>query len=147
MVHIDVTTPPRIARLLITPPAGWHSRMPLNMGNVKFLRCSFWTMISSLPVAQKIRPYHLPVKECSACIAAKTQPLGPSARHSRERPALVGFTLTCAGVLQEKHVECAKLLLGSGKALNNFVSTLLDDIANLKAMLRAISIGIPSPSM
>jgi len=42
---------------------------------------------------------------------------------------------------QEKHVETAKLLLGSGRLLNSFVSRLLDDIANLKAMLRAISIG------
>lgn len=43
--------------------------------------------------------------------------------------------------LQEKHVETAKILLGGGKALNSFVSKLLDDIANLKAMLKAISIG------
>ena len=42
---------------------------------------------------------------------------------------------------QEKHVETAKLLLGSGRLLNSFVSRLLDDVANLKAMLRAISIG------
>jgi hypothetical protein len=42
---------------------------------------------------------------------------------------------------QEKHVETAKLLLGEGKELNAFVSRLLDDIANLKAMLHAISIG------
>ena len=53
-------------------------------------------------------------------------------------------------VLQEKHVETAKLLLGGGKELNSFVSQLLDDIANLKAMLHAISIGAhphayPSP--
>ena len=38
-------------------------------------------------------------------------------------------------------METAKLLLGSGRLLNSFVSRLLDDIANLKAMLRAISIG------
>ena len=44
-------------------------------------------------------------------------------------------------VLQEKHVETAKLLLGQGRELNSFVSQLLDDIANLKAMLHAISIG------
>ena len=44
-------------------------------------------------------------------------------------------------VLQEKHVETAKLLLGQGRELNGFVSQLLDDIANLKAMLHAISIG------
>lgn len=43
--------------------------------------------------------------------------------------------------LQEKHVETAKLLLGQGKELNAFVSRLLDDIGNLKAMLHAISIG------
>jgi len=41
-------------------------------------------------------------------------------------------------------VETAKLLLGSGRLLNSFVSRLLDDIANLKAMLRAISIGAGS---
>ena len=45
------------------------------------------------------------------------------------------------GALQEKHVETAKLLLGQGKELNAFVSRLLDDIGNLKAMLHAISIG------
>jgi bifunctional aspartokinase / homoserine dehydrogenase 1 len=43
--------------------------------------------------------------------------------------------------VQEKHVETAKQLLGNGRLLNDFVSRLLDDIANLKAMLRAISIG------
>lgn len=43
--------------------------------------------------------------------------------------------------MQEKHVETAKQLLGNGRLLNDFVSRLLDDIANLKAMLRAISIG------
>ena len=43
--------------------------------------------------------------------------------------------------LQEKHVETAKQLLGGGKALNSFISGLLDDISNLKAMLKAISIG------
>ena len=45
--------------------------------------------------------------------------------------------------LQEKHVKTAKLLLGEGRELNSFVSRLLDDIANLKAMLQAISIGAP----
>lgn len=43
--------------------------------------------------------------------------------------------------LQEKHIETAKLLLGDGPALNKFAARLLDDIANLKAMLHAISIG------
>ena len=43
--------------------------------------------------------------------------------------------------LQEKHIETAKLLLEEGQALNTFASRLLDDIANLKAMLHAISIG------
>ena len=38
-------------------------------------------------------------------------------------------------------METAKLLLGQGRELNGFVSQLLDDIANLKAMLHAISIG------
>lgn len=44
--------------------------------------------------------------------------------------------------LQEKHVETAKQLLGDGRALNRFVARILDDIANLKAMLQAISIGV-----
>lgn len=52
-----------------------------------------------------------------------------------------GFLLDLAAI-QEKHVETAKLLLIEGPALNSFVSRLLDDIANLKAMLRAISIGM-----
>lgn len=43
-------------------------------------------------------------------------------------------------------MEAAKAVLGSGKLLNDFVSRLLDDISNLKAMLRAISIGMPSVS-
>lgn len=42
---------------------------------------------------------------------------------------------------QKKHIECAELLLGPGPELNTFVARLLDDIANLKAMLQAISIG------
>lgn len=46
--------------------------------------------------------------------------------------------------IQEKHVKTAKLLLGDGRELNRFVSRLLDDIANLKAMLQAISIGVPA---
>ena len=50
-----------------------------------------------------------------------------------------GFLLDLAS-LQEKHVEAAKLLLGDGKVLNDFVARLLDDISNLKAMLHAISI-------
>ncbi len=51
-----------------------------------------------------------------------------------------GFLLDLAAI-QQKHIETAKLLLVEGNALNSFVSRLLDDIANLKAMLRAISIG------
>jgi aspartokinase/homoserine dehydrogenase 1 len=44
--------------------------------------------------------------------------------------------------LQEKHVDTATLLLGQdSKELTEFVSLLLDDIANLKAMLQAMSIG------
>lgn len=43
--------------------------------------------------------------------------------------------------LQEKHIETAKALLGESKHLNEFVSKLLDDISNLKAMLHAISIA------
>lgn len=52
-----------------------------------------------------------------------------------------GFLLDLAAI-QEKHIETAKLLLVEGQALNSFVSRLLDDIADLKAMLRAISIGM-----
>ncbi len=43
--------------------------------------------------------------------------------------------------LQDKHVETAKRLLGQGPELTTFVARLLDDIANLKAMLQAVSIG------
>lgn len=40
-----------------------------------------------------------------------------------------------------KHVDTAKELLGEGRELTSFVSRLMDDIGDLKAMLRAISIG------
>lgn len=43
--------------------------------------------------------------------------------------------------LQDKHIETAKALLGDSTELTTFVSRLLDDIANLKAMLQAMSIG------
>jgi aspartokinase/homoserine dehydrogenase 1 len=43
--------------------------------------------------------------------------------------------------LQDKHVETAKALLGQSGELTSFVSRLLDDISNLKAMLQAMSIG------
>ena len=46
--------------------------------------------------------------------------------------------------MQEKHIETAKKLLGEGKLLNDFVSRLLNDIGDLKAMLHAISIGAPA---
>lgn len=46
--------------------------------------------------------------------------------------------------LQGKHVETAQLLLGEGPLLNDFISRLLDDIGNLKAMLHAISIAAMS---
>ena len=39
-------------------------------------------------------------------------------------------------------MDTAKQVLGNGRLLNDFVSRLLDDIGNLKAMLRAISIGL-----
>lgn len=42
---------------------------------------------------------------------------------------------------QEKHVETAKKLLGTGPELTAFVSRLMDDIGNLRAMLQAICIG------
>lgn len=51
-----------------------------------------------------------------------------------------GFLLDLAA-LQEKHVDTARALLGEGDMLNEFVSKLLDDISNLKAMLHAISIA------
>lgn len=51
-----------------------------------------------------------------------------------------GFLLDLTA-LQQKHVETANALLGPGKELNDFVARLLDDIANLKAMLHAISIA------
>jgi bifunctional aspartokinase / homoserine dehydrogenase 1 len=43
--------------------------------------------------------------------------------------------------LQEKHIDTAKLLLGDGPALTEFVSKLMEDMTNLKAMLQAISIA------
>ncbi|PNW69854.1 hypothetical protein CHLRE_18g749447v5 [Chlamydomonas reinhardtii] len=43
--------------------------------------------------------------------------------------------------LQEKHVDTAKLLLGQSPELTQFVSSLMDDITNLKAMLQAMSIA------
>ena len=43
--------------------------------------------------------------------------------------------------LQEKHVTAAKELLGDGPLLSAFISRLLEDIGNLKAMLQAICIG------
>ena len=43
--------------------------------------------------------------------------------------------------LQEKHLDAAKMLLGSSPQLNKFAAQILDDIGNLKAMLHAISIG------
>lgn len=53
----------------------------------------------------------------------------------------INTKLPSGAPLQEKHIETAKQLLGQGKLLNDFVSRLLNDIANLKAMLHAISIG------
>jgi len=43
--------------------------------------------------------------------------------------------------LQEKHVDTAKQLLGPTPELTKFVSLLMDDISNLKAMLQAMSIA------
>ena len=49
--------------------------------------------------------------------------------------------------LQEKHLDTATLLLGQdSKELTEFVKILLDDIANLKAMLQAMSIGEVTPT-
>lgn len=52
----------------------------------------------------------------------------------------VGFMLDLTS-LQESHVDTAKKLLGDGMELNQFLARLMDDMANLKAMLHAISIG------
>lgn len=43
--------------------------------------------------------------------------------------------------LQEKHLQTAKLLLGDSRELTQFVSTMLDDISDLKSMLKAMSIA------
>jgi aspartokinase/homoserine dehydrogenase 1 len=51
-----------------------------------------------------------------------------------------GFLVDLAA-LQEKHITTAKELLGNTPELTAFVSRLMDDVANLKAMLQAISIG------
>jgi hypothetical protein len=51
-----------------------------------------------------------------------------------------GFLVDLAA-LQGKHEDAAKLLLGDSPELAAFTARLLDDIANLKAMLQAICIG------
>jgi len=52
-----------------------------------------------------------------------------------------GFLLDLAA-LQEKHIVTAKTLLGSdSRRLNAFIAGLMEDIANLKSMCQAISIG------
>jgi len=51
-----------------------------------------------------------------------------------------GFLVDLAA-LQEKHITTAKELLGDSSELTTFVARLMDDIANLKAMLQAISIA------
>eukprot|EP00803_Ostreobium_quekettii_P001981 evm.model.scf_1486.1 EVM.evm.TU.scf_1486.1 scf_1486:393-1145(-) len=53
----------------------------------------------------------------------------------------IGF-MTDLTALQEKHVACAKELLGEGPELNQFLGRLMDDVGNLKSMLEAISIGV-----
>lgn len=53
----------------------------------------------------------------------------------------VGFMMDLAA-LQEKHVNTARALLSDPQELNQFLGTLMDDVANLKAMLQAISIGM-----
>lgn len=68
---------------------------------------------------------------------------GPAARMQPARPHRA--RTLAAATMQKKHVECAEALLGPGKELNTFVARLLEDIANLKAMLQAISIGGCSP--
>ncbi|CAD7703477.1 unnamed protein product [Ostreobium quekettii] len=52
----------------------------------------------------------------------------------------IGF-MTDLTALQEKHVACAKELLGEGPELNQFLGRLMDDVGNLKSMLEAISIA------
>lgn len=50
-------------------------------------------------------------------------------------------------LLQDKHVDSARELLGESKELTHFVGRLLDDINNLKAMLNAMSIGEASNAL
>jgi len=52
----------------------------------------------------------------------------------------VGFMMDLAAI-QEKHVNTAKGLLSDPEELNQFLGKLMDDVANLKAMLQAISIA------
>ena len=47
--------------------------------------------------------------------------------------------------LHQKHVAVAKDLLPAGAVLDEFLSTLQEDINNLKALLNAIAIGAFSP--
>lgn len=77
---------------------------------------------------------------CYTSVAGHGKPLRPALPYTLAIYQCIECNL-CSGFVQEKHVETAKQLLGNGRLLNDFVSRLLDDIANLKAMLRAISIG------
>eukprot|EP01025_Chloroclados_australasicus_P044270 TRINITY_DN4789_c0_g2_i8.p1 TRINITY_DN4789_c0_g2~~TRINITY_DN4789_c0_g2_i8.p1 ORF type:complete len:457 (-),score=65.77 TRINITY_DN4789_c0_g2_i8:75-1445(-) len=52
-----------------------------------------------------------------------------------------GSHLLDLAAIQQKHIQTATILLGEGQELNKFVDALLNDIANLKAMLHAISIA------
>ena len=64
----------------------------------------------------------------------------PSPAHRSLPPSLL-----LSPLMQDKHVETAKLLLGEGPVLTGFVARLLDDMSDLKAMLHAISIGALAP--
>ena len=94
-------------------------------------------VVPILPVVKTILSIiHLPHGEW-ACMQVTDLLLEMVAKAARQDQA---FLIDLAA-LQEKHIETAKLLLEEGQALNTFASRLLDDIANLKAMLHAISIG------
>jgi aspartokinase/homoserine dehydrogenase 1 len=123
----------------------------------KFMRGSHWQVHkfggTCMAAAERIRAAaELILKEPGECkvvvvSAMGSHPTSPAKvtdlildmikRAARQDAA---FLLDLAA-LQDKHVETAKLLLGQGPELTGFVSRLLDDIANLKAMLQAMSIG------
>ncbi len=123
----------------------------------KFVRGSHWQVHkfggTCMAAAERIRAAaELILKEPGECkvvvvSAMGSHPTSPAKvtdlildmiRRAAKQDA--AFLLDLAA-LQDKHVETAKLLLGQGPELTGFVSRLLDDIGNLKAMLQAMSIG------